>query len=31
LAYDTGMRILAASQADDMALEVGKLRQGLLT
>jgi len=31
LAYDKGMRILAASQADDVALEVSKLRQGLLT
>jgi WD40 repeat protein len=31
LAYDKGMRVLAASQADDVALEVGKLQQGLLT
>ncbi|HZS45613.1 MAG TPA: PQQ-binding-like beta-propeller repeat protein [Blastocatellia bacterium] len=31
LAYDKGMRILAASQADDVALENNKLRQGLLT
>ena len=31
LAYDKGMRILAASQADDVALEVEKLKQGLLT
>ena len=31
LAYDKGMRILAASQADDLALEVEKLKQGLLT
>jgi WD40 repeat protein/uncharacterized caspase-like protein len=31
LAYDKGMRILAASQADDVALELDKLQQGLLT
>jgi hypothetical protein len=31
LAYDKGMRILAASQADDVALEVETLKQGLLT
>jgi hypothetical protein len=31
LAYDKGMRILAASQPDDVALEIRKLRQGLLT
>lgn len=31
LAYDKGMRLLAASQADDVALEVEKLQQGLLT
>jgi len=31
LAYDKNMRILAASQADDVALESGKLLQGLLT
>ena len=31
LAYDKGMRILAASQADDVALESEKLKQGLLT
>lgn len=31
LAYDKGMRILAASQADDVALESDNLRQGLLT
>ena len=31
LAYDKGMRILAASQADDVALEVENLKQGLLT
>jgi len=31
LAYDKGMRILAASQADDVALESDKLKQGLLT
>ena len=31
LVYDKGMRILAATQADDLALEVGKLRHGLLT
>lgn len=31
LAYDKGMRVLVASQADNIALEVGKARQGLLT
>ncbi|UIK20665.1 caspase family protein [Rhizobium leguminosarum] len=31
LAYDKGMRILAATQADDVALESGDLGQGLLT
>jgi WD40 repeat protein len=31
LAYDKGMRILAASQANDVALESEKLKQGLLT
>ena len=31
LAYDKGMQILAASQADDVALEIGSLHQGLLT
>ena len=31
LAYDKGMQILAASQADDVALEIENLRQGLLT
>jgi uncharacterized caspase-like protein len=31
LAYDKGMRILAASQADDVALEVQNLHHGLLT
>jgi hypothetical protein len=31
LAYDKGMRVLAASQADDVALESGQIRQGLLT
>jgi WD40 repeat protein/uncharacterized caspase-like protein len=31
LAYDKGMRILTASQADDVALESDLLRQGLLT
>jgi hypothetical protein len=31
LAYDKGMRILAASQADDTALEVSQLQHGLLT
>src|SRR5262249_43838475 len=31
LAYDKGMRILAASQADDVALEVARLQHGLLT
>ena len=31
LAYDKGMLILAATQASDVALEVGRLQQGLLT
>jgi len=31
LAYDKGMKILAASQANDVALESEKLKQGLLT
>jgi hypothetical protein len=31
LAYDKGMRILAASQANDVALESDKIQQGLLT
>jgi hypothetical protein len=31
LAYDKGMRLLAATQADDIALESKKLGQGLLT
>lgn len=31
LAYDKGIRILAATQADDVALEDAKLGQGLLT
>jgi WD40 repeat protein/uncharacterized caspase-like protein len=31
LAYDKGMRILAASQADDVALELNQLQHGLLT
>jgi hypothetical protein len=31
LAYDKGMRILAASHANDVALESDKLQQGLLT
>jgi WD40 repeat protein len=31
LAYDKGMRVLAASQAEDVALESDILRQGLLT
>jgi hypothetical protein len=31
LAYDKAMRILAASQADDVALESERLKQGLLT
>jgi uncharacterized caspase-like protein len=31
LAYDKGMRVLAAAQADDVALESRKVRQGLLT
>jgi len=31
LAYDKGMRILAASQADDFALESTRLQHGLLT
>ena len=31
LAYDKGMRVLAASQADGVAIENAKIRQGLLT
>ena len=31
LAYDKGMRILAATQADNVALELNKLQQGLLS
>ena len=31
LAYDKGMMILAATQASDVALEVQKIQQGLLT
>jgi WD40 repeat protein/uncharacterized caspase-like protein len=31
LSYDKGMRILTASQADDVALESGLVRHGLLT
>lgn len=31
LAYDKGMRILVASQIEDVALESRLLRQGLLT
>ena len=31
LAFDKGIRILAASQSDDVALESDQLRQGLLT
>jgi hypothetical protein len=31
LAYDKGMRVLAASQADDVALESEKIQHGLLT
>src|SRR6185503_6290727 len=31
LAYDKGIRVLAASQADDVALEINRLRHGLLT
>ncbi len=31
LAYDKRMRVLAASQADDVAIESGKLEHGLLT
>jgi WD40 repeat protein len=31
LAYDKGMRVLAATQADDVALEEPNLRQGLLS
>jgi WD40 repeat protein len=31
LAYDKGMRILAASQANDVAMESDKIKQGLLT
>ena len=31
LSYDKGMRILTATQADNVALELGKLQHGLLT
>jgi WD40 repeat protein len=31
LAYDKGMRILAATQSDDVALEIRDLQEGLLT
>jgi len=31
LAYDKGMKILAATQEDNVALEAGKAKQGLLT
>ncbi len=31
LAYDKGMRVLAASQSNDVAIEADRLRQGLLT
>lgn len=31
LAFDKGVRILAATQADDVAMEDGRLQQGLLT
>jgi WD40 repeat protein len=31
LAYDKGMQVLAASQADDVAVESARIRQGLLT
>ena len=31
MAYDKGIRILAASQTDDVALELEQIRQGLLT
>lgn len=31
LAYDKGLQVLAATQADDVALESAKVRQGLLT
>lgn len=31
LAFDKGIRVLAASQSDDVALESDKLKQGLLT
>ncbi len=31
LAYDKGMQVLAASQADDVAIESVRIRQGLLT
>lgn len=31
MAYDKGVRVLAASQADDVALEVRRLEHGLLT
>ncbi|MBX3605719.1 MAG: hypothetical protein KF788_10615 [Piscinibacter sp.] len=31
LAYDKGIRVLAASQANDVAMEMASLRHGLLT
>ncbi len=31
LAYDKGVRLLAATQADNVAMESGKIKQGLLT
>jgi len=31
LAYDKGMRVLAGSQADDVAVESARIQQGLLT
>jgi hypothetical protein len=31
LAYDKGMRVLAASQAEEVALESAQLKQGILT
>jgi hypothetical protein len=31
LSYDKGMKILTATQADDVAIGAGSLRQGLLT
>lgn len=31
LAYDKGMKILSATQADNVAIELGSLQQGLLT